>query len=380
MFPHIFPLCLLCFDFQDFQQNGHQVMLNGVPEDFKNSEKSLNVLIKGDCHIQGVGESSLFFLSCFLQPSQTFGSPMSIRANHRIIDSKVYAAVNDNGKCMGDEIQEEASSQFQALPVYVFPYTIYESNAIDNESHPVKSLSRAPYNWIDANDEKCSFNAELHANNLRGRFVSMEELLVFCYFFGLSPYTFVLKSSSGSIMFDWNVIYLGRLCLNGTSLDQICRFCAKLDIPFECDGTDVVSNNRRFRAFIQYCLPVRLAMVEGNHRMEAGCRRFYGMKLLDAYSDEQSTDGPPLAGCTMCQLMAVRTVQLPLDNSFTDTVLGKLVGLSRLIQSEASTVIASSWITFVHSFLSVLSPVSCDTIGRLLRSSPVDVVDSVVLK
>ena len=112
MFPHIFPLCLLCFDFQDFQQNGHQVMLNGVPEDFKNSEKSLNVLIKGDCHIQGVIESSLFFLSCFLQPSQTFGSPMSIRANHRIIDSKVYAAMNDNGKCMADEIEEEASSQF----------------------------------------------------------------------------------------------------------------------------------------------------------------------------------------------------------------------------------------------------------------------------
>ena len=215
----------------------------------------------------------------------------------------------DNGKYMANEIKE-ASSQFQALPVYVFPYTIYESNAIDNESHPVKSLSRAPYNWTDANDDKCSFNSELHANNLRGRLVSMEELLAFCYFFGLSPSTFMFKSSSGSIMFDWNVIYLGSLCPDGTSLDQICRFCAKLDIPFECDGTDVVFNNRLFRAFIRYCLPIRFAMVEGNHRMEAGCRRFFGMKLLDAYSDEQSTDGPPVAGD--CFVVAQWMLLIPL--------------------------------------------------------------------
>ena len=102
------------------------------------------------------------------------------------------------------------------------------------------------------------------------------------------------------------------------SLDAYCK---KIGLPFRCNSEDVASNNRRFRDFIQFCLPVRIGMVEGNHRLEGVCRRFYGLQLDGDYRSKFGSEEPPSQNSTMTKPTPIRMIQTPNQNVLNNRLL-----------------------------------------------------------
>ena len=106
------------------------------------------------------------------------------------------------------------------MHVYVYPCTIFESSSTAIDSQPIKSLGRAPYKWTDLESLEQSINPELVVSNLQGRMVSKQKFVAFCYFFRVLPYHSILGTESNRFAFDWNAVFLGSLCPDGTSILQ----------------------------------------------------------------------------------------------------------------------------------------------------------------
>ena len=119
-----------------------------------------------------------------------------------------------------------------------------------------------------------------------------------CFFFGIKP-QFYQVNGTNEVVFDWHTLLNDVQVPNGASIESLSAFCSNCSLPFVCEGDDIPANNRRLREFVQYCLPLCFAMVEGNHRMELCCRRFFGMHLLSKYCMER-TSVPPLHGLLQC--------------------------------------------------------------------------------
>ena len=72
-----------------------------------------------------------------------------------------------------------------------------------------------------------------------------------------------------------------------------------------------VKNNRLFCAFFQFCCPMWIATIEGNHHMSAACHCFYGMDLKSGYSDFLSEYPLPHATSTIANMTHLVVVQTP---------------------------------------------------------------------
>ena len=127
-------------------------------------------------------------------------------------------------------------------------------------------------------------NGQVLVQNLRGHVASEKDYKSACFFFNVQPQKVRIGEK---YIYDWEVIFNNRFVPYGTSTTDLDHFCQQIGNPFQCRGEDVVENNRLFRGFFQYCCAIRIAMVEGNHRMSAACRCFYGMDLKSGYTDDE---------------------------------------------------------------------------------------------
>ena len=183
----------------------------------------------------------------------------------------------------------------------------------------------------------------------------------------------------GSVAFDWDVIFNRHNTPTGCSNDALDGFCEKLKLPFRClKNKSTACNNRRFRRFIQSCLPLRIAMVEGNHRMSAACRKFYGMDLESPYSPTDC-DGimPPETG-TLSFPTTLSIVQLPGVNRLSNETLASLRNESYIFQDATQVYIASSWKNAVRSLLPNLPRQSCAGTLALFQPPNTTTVDKAI--
>ena len=374
--------------FTDFSKNKHAYFIGKVPHDFKAIEvQEMSFSMKEECFVHDVLQTNLFFLSLFVETSRVFGCPTSVRTNHRCVDYSGFTSVGLEGTSIADVVEKENSRYFQNHHVYPFPYCVENvdvSERVPGVFYPeIRSFGPAHYSWKTKKKGKkitLQASAELVVENVSADLLTKRQYEAVCFFFGVQP-RFYRVNGTNEVVFDWRGILTNAHVANGSSVEGLSTFCNECGLPFVCDGDDAAANNRQMREFVQYCLPLRFAMVEGNHRMELCCRRFYGMHLLSKYSTERTSVPPPPRSSTMCAPMSVRIIEVPGFDELSAKLLSSLEIVSMSIQKESAQLIASSWKTFMHqmvasfpkrdskTYQTLLAKVGCDPVTGEMHKS-----------
>ena len=160
---------------------------------------------------------------------------------------------------------------FQTFHVYPYPFVIiptdeYVDNG-DNQMPSIQTFGPAKYKWKSKKNKTIhSVNAQLKVSNLTGTLLQKEHYEAVCYFVGVEPSIVMLSEGDNSdYVVCWDAVFNKKANPDGSSKASLDAYCKKIGLPFRCNDEDVASNNRRFRDFIQFCLPVRIGLVEGNH-------------------------------------------------------------------------------------------------------------------
>ena len=325
-------------------------------------------------------------MSLFLQSSRAFNCALSIQVNHRQVDCEFFSVKNEQGVTLKDCIENEGFDGFQSSVIMVYPYVVKycPSKAIydDLSADLIISLGSANFSWRTDEGKETKCNAELVLDNAVAVPLTQAHFEVLCYFFDVKPqHVERVDSSDGEpkSIFNWGALF-DKDNLIGTSVESIDAFCVKRKLPFRCKGANVAQNNRRFRDFVQFCVPVRISMVEGNHRMEAACRRFYGINVDESYTLDPGELPPPVLGSTLCGLYNLIVVQTPNEEVVSPRLQQTLQYASRSFQKSKGKMILSSWKTLMQSLVRSLPSIKQRSYVTLFNEKGYDVLQAVESK
>ena len=107
-------------------------------------------------------------------------------------------------------------------------------------------------------------------------------------------------------------------------------------------------------------------MVEGNHRMSAACRCFYGMDLKSGYTDDEGEHPPPHSMSTIANTTSLVVVHTPSLDALTSDALEILRWASFKLQEASGVVISGSWKNCMQLFLRQLRDVQAPGFLHLL--------------
>ena len=136
----------------DFDSDIHRAFTKEIPQGFHSKVHQVVYGYKeGECYVSETTQSSPFLLSCFIQPSNAFGSATSVRVNHRKVDYAAFTTPDEDGKMICDEVENEGSSVFQTFHVYPYPFVIiptdeYVDNG-DKQMPSIQTFGPAKYKW-----------------------------------------------------------------------------------------------------------------------------------------------------------------------------------------------------------------------------------------
>ena len=279
-----------------------------------------------------------FLLSLFIQTSNMFDSPMSNNVNHRNVDYEYFTIPDKRGLTIKDAV-EKPGRAFQTLSMACYPYLVKcDSDEDELMGAKVRSLGPETFSWNDENGEY-KMSGQVIAMNYKGYAMSEMAYRSICCFFNVEPR---MAKRGNDFIYDWEVIFNNRFLPYGIVKDDLDDFCCNIDIPFKCPSEDMSENNRLFWAFFQFCCPVRIAMVEGNHRMSAACRSFYGMDLESEYSEFSSEHPLPHAMSTIANTTNLVVVHTPGLKDLTNDGLEILRWASLKLQEASGIVISGS--------------------------------------
>ena len=305
-----------------------------------------------------------------------FGCPTSINCNHRNVDFEYFSIPDVHGSTIADAIAKPGQA-FQTLSMACYPYVIqhFNENARSSFGAEVRSLGSEHLTW-SGEESQHTVNAELMFKNLRGNIITESDYKRICFFFNVRPE--IVKMGENRL-FNWELIFNNRFVPYGTSTQDLDNFCQQIGIPFRCVSDDVVENNRLFRGFFQFCCSVRIAMVEGNHRMSAACRCFYGMDLTSGFTDEEGECPPPHAMSTIANCTHLVVVQTPSLESMTNDALEILRWASHKLQEATGVVINGLWKNCMHIFIRRLPVLQAPGFLHLLQPKGTELMNQAIL-
>ena len=250
---------------------------------------------------------------------------------------------------MIDTISEDAiiapqRKTFQNSPIDCFFYTIAPPNKGEMESE-LRSFSTFTYQ---------NKNFPVIVKDLSVSNINIHDFRRLAYIWNLE--LLPARFTRCAWEFWENILEKGFDGLGATN-ESLKRFTELIDLPFEVqENVPVTINNRRLRSFIQYLTPIRIAFIEGNHRMDLACRTFYGYDIKGIDGTLQET-AIPNGNSTIClEVDTIVTVAISNKNNILDRfVLKSLRDRSAYTQDLKKQIIETTWQEFVKNMAEYLN-------------------------
>ena len=291
----------------------------------------------------------VLFLSLFMEYSRAFHVPMSVQFNYRKVDVQEILRVK-NGTSLYQEIGSGDGMTLSDKPMYVMFYEVTN-----------KHEGRRPEASTDATIVSlCQGNFKVNNSSKYGqvkfdgvvpKHVTPTTYANICKLFNGQASMFQYENNDQKHWFlDWGKAFGDLNYPDGRSVEQTKDFIA--DIGMKLDLKKYNSNSgyklyQDLRETIQSITPLRIGFLEGNHRMEAAIRRFYGVPMVESHNLFESKKGGFVApaDASIAMRMNIRIVQtIPCDGMIYKEDLGPIRSLSKKLTYEAtSKLVESSW-------------------------------------
>ena len=291
----------------------------------------------------------VLFLSFFMEYSKAYHVPMSVPFNYRKVDVQEILRVK-NGTSLFQEIGSGDGMTLSDKPMYIMFYEVAKKT---DKTLPKGCTDAAIVSLCQGNFkvDKVSKYGRVEAHGVTPQHVTKTTYTNICKLLGGEASMFEYEANDQKHSFlDWGKAFGDLSYPDGRSVEQTKDFFADIGINLDLNQYNSNSSYKLYqdlRETIQSITPLRIGFLEGNHRMEAAIRRFYGVPMDETVGLFERKRGgfvaPPDASIAM--RMNIRVVQtMPCYGPIYKEDLGDIQSLSKKLTYEASTrLVGSSW-------------------------------------
>ena len=300
-----------------------------------------------------------FFLTLFIEFSPSYGHAMALPVNFRKVDLNEITRKEGTTSLL-ETLAKTSDNSVLDQTMFVYPYEVATPSAqhhvrsdLKEGDHPSKIKSLIRGNYCNGDKEKHG-QLELDVSLCCAARVTLSAYVTTCRLFKTTPRQFEDMVLNGTHSFnDWSQILKYAHLATGASKDSIRSFVSKLQLennPLDGvgDDTPLEEYHRLVREAIQRHTPLRFAMIEGNHRMEALVRLFYGVRFdtlsLPVFQNHYEKHDIKNREVVMFKRAHVRICDTAGKEGFIhDSDLPQLCAFSKYLTSKRKQLVKSSW-------------------------------------